>query len=124
MKTFLFCLLILSILSASCTKEVKYSKEHLLSLAQAGDPSVTVILPRSMAEGVNCSEYTDGCLSAHIVKVKGLELIAVEFESQEDAVFAAKKYRALYTHNWIFDDVTGEPILEKFVMEKLKAQKP
>lgn len=114
----------LSILSASCTKEVKYSKETLLAKAQAVDPTITVILPKSMAEGVTCAEYSEGCLSAHIVRVKNLDLIAVEFMSQGEAILAAKKFRGYYTHNWLLDDVTGEPVLEKFVTEHLEAKKP
>lgn len=126
MKTLLFPLIILSlsILSASCTKEVKYSKETLLSKAQAVDPTITVILPKSMAEGVTCAEYSEGCLSAHIVRVKNLDLIAVEFMSQGEAILAAKKFRGYYTHNWLLDDVAGEPVLEKFVTEHLEAKKP
>ncbi len=126
MKIILFPLILLSlsILSASCTKEVKYSKEALLDKAKAVDPSITVILPKSMAEGVTCSEYSEGCLSAHIVRIKNLDLIAVEFMSQGEAILAAKKFRGYYTHNWMLDDVTGEPVLEKFVTEHLEAKKP
>lgn len=126
MKIILFPLILLSlsILSASCTKEVKYSKEALLDKAQAVDPSITVILPKTMAEGVTCAEYSEGCLSAHIVRIKNLDLIAVEFMSQGEAILAAKKFRGYYTHNWMLDDVTGEPVLEKFVTEHLEAKKP
>ena len=117
-------LILLSILTASCTKEVKYTKEALLAKAQEADPSVTVILPKSISDGVQCSDYSEGCISAHIVKIKNLEMIAVEFEKESDAVFAAKKFRGYYVRNWLLDDVTGEPILEKFVVEKLEAKKP
>lgn len=126
MRTLLFplTLLALSILSASCTKELKYTKEQLLFKALKADPSVSIVLPKSMTEGVNCSDYSEGCLSAHIVKVKDLEFIGVEFMTEADAIFAAKKFRGYYTRNWLWDDVTGEPILEKFVTEHLEAKKP
>lgn len=114
----------LSILSASCTKQLKYTKEGLYAKATAADPTVTFVLPKSMQEGVSCSDYSEGCLSAHIVKVQGLELIAVEFMTEADAVFAAKKYRGYYVRNWLLDDVVGEPVLEKFATEKLEAKKP
>lgn len=116
--------ILLSILAASCTKEVKYTKEALLAKAQESDPTVTVILPRSITEGVQCSDYSEGCISAHIVKIKNLEMIAVEFNTESEAIFAAKKFRGYYSKNWLFDDVTGEPVLEKFVVEKLEAKKP
>ena len=111
-------------LTASCEKEEIYSKEVLLKLAQAADPSVSVILPRSMQEGVSCSDYPEGCLSAHIVRVKGLDMIAVEYANNKDAVYAAKKVRGFYIRNWLLDDVKGEPNLEKFVTEKLEAKMP
>jgi hypothetical protein len=123
-RLFPLILLSLSILSASCTKELKYTKEDLLAKAQAADPTVTVILPKSITEGVSCGEYTSGCLSAHIVRVQNLEFIAVEFLTEADALYAAKKFRGYYSRNWFFDDVTGEPLLEKFVSQSLEAKKP
>ena len=119
-----FFLFVILIVNLSCNKEEVYSKEALLKLAQAADPSVTLILPRSMTDGVHCTDYPEGCLSAHIVRVKQLDLIAVEFFSQKDAIYAAKKVRGYYLRNWLLDDVKGEPLLEKFVTEKLKAQVP
>lgn len=125
MRHFIFpTALYLSILSASCTKEVKYSKEALLKRAQAADPTVSFILPRSINDGISCSAYTDGCMSGHTVKVRNLELIAVEFGTEEQARYAARKIRGYYTKNWVFDDVTGEPILEEFVSRVLDAKKP
>ena len=114
----------MSILAASCTKEVKYTKEDLLAKAQAADSTVTYILPKSMTEGASCNNYSEGCISAHIVRVRELDLIAVEFTSEAYAILAAKKYRGYYLRNWMLDDVAGEPILEKFVTEKLEAKKP
>lgn len=108
----------------SCTKEVKYTKEQLYFKAHAADPTVTFIIPRSMTEGVSCSSYTEGCLSAHTVQVQKLDMIAVEFMTEEQAKFAAKKVRGYYVRNWLLDDVTGEPVLEKFVEEALEAKKP
>lgn len=121
---FLLFLTLLSILGASCTKEVKYSKEALLDMAQDADPSVTVVLPKNMAEGIHCSDYSEGCLAGHTVRVKNLDMIAVEFTTEAQAIYAAKKFRGYYLRNWFFDDVSGEPVLEKFVVEKLQAQKP
>jgi hypothetical protein len=44
--------------------------------------------------------------------------------TEAQAISAAKKFRGYYARNWLFDDVTGEPVLEKFVTEKLEAKKP
>jgi hypothetical protein len=120
MKSLAFLLLFFG-----CSKdEPKYTKDQLFDLSRAADSSTALVLPKSMSEGVNCSDYTDGCLSAHIVKVRSLELIAVEFQSTEQANYAAKKFRGYYVRNWLLDDVRGEPILEKFVEEHLEAKKP
>lgn len=125
MRQFIFPLpLILSILTASCTKEVKYTKEELLSKAMAADSSVQLILPKSINDGINCANYTEGCVSGHTVRVKNLELIAVEFQTEEQARYGAKKIRGYFSRNWVFDDVTGEPILEEFVSRVLDAKKP
>lgn len=129
MKTYLLPLFlgILSILSASCTKEVRYTKEEILALAQEADPSVKVIMSRvNEKDVVTCSnaDYPEGCQNVYVVAVKDLELLAVEFLTKEQAIYAAKKVRGYYLHNWLLDDVTGEPILEKFVEKELKAQKP
>ncbi|MFL5785288.1 MAG: hypothetical protein ACJ76H_11795 [Bacteriovoracaceae bacterium] len=125
MRAFIFPLLVvLSILAASCTKEVRYSKEELLKKAQAADPTVTIVLPRSMNEGISCSNYSEGCVSGHTVKLKNLDFIAVEFGTEAEAKYAAKKIRGYYVRNWVFDDVTGEPILEEFVSRVLDAKKP
>lgn len=121
---FAFFITTLSILCASCTKELRYTKEELYKIATRADPTVTFILPNSLTEGVNCADYSEGCHSAHIVSVQKLELIAVEFASETAAIYAAKKFKGFYVRNWMLDDVTGEPVLEKFVQEKLGAKKP
>jgi hypothetical protein len=126
MNTTLFPLiaLFLSILSASCTKEVGYTKESMIKLAQVGDPSASLILPKTMNDGVSCSDYSAGCMSAHIVRVKKLDFIMVEFKTKDQAIYAAKKFRGYYSNNWMLDDVTGEPLLENFVIKYLEAKKP
>jgi hypothetical protein len=122
MKSFLVILSFL--MFASCTKELKYTKEQLYDMAKAADASTTFILPRSMEEGVNCTDYPEGCVSAHTVQVQKLNFIGVEFLTEEQAKFAAKKVRGYYSRNWLFDDVSGEPTLEKFVVKSLEAKKP
>lgn len=51
-------------------------------------------------------------------------MIALEYATEAEAKKAAQKYRGYYTANWFFDDVAGEPLLEKFVQEHLDAKKP
>jgi hypothetical protein len=122
MKSFLIIFVIF--LFASCTKELKYSKEELYAKAKNADASTTFILPRTMTEGVSCGDYTEGCMSAHIVQVQKLDFIAVEFMTIDQAKLAAKKVRGYYVRNWLLDDVSGEPVLEKFAESALEAKKP
>lgn len=125
MNTFFYLIvpLSLAIIAASCTKEVKYSKEEVLAKAQAADSSVAVIIPK-IDEGVQCQTYEPPCLSGHLVSLRGIEFIALEYASEADALQAAKKVRGYYMANWMFDDVSGEPMLEKFVQDHLQAKKP
>lgn len=120
MKLQLFFILFLF----SCTKELKYTKEEMLAMAQKADASATFVLPKNMSEGIHCSDYPEGCVSGYTVKVQNLDFIAVEFMHEEQALYAAKKVRGYYLRNWLFDDVTGEPVLERFMTTSLEAKKP
>ena len=119
-----FFIIFVLFLFASCTKELKYSKEELFAKAKNADATTTFILPRTMTEGVSCGDYAEGCTSAHTVQVQKLDFIAVEFMNIDQAKFAEKKVRGYYVRNWLLDDVSGEPLLEKFVESALEAKKP
>jgi hypothetical protein len=114
---------ILFLFSCSKDKPITYTKDELFDLCRATDPACTVVLPRSMSEGVKCEDYSEGCLAAHKVKARDLEFIGVEFSNTEQAIRAAKRYHGYYIRNWLIDDVYGEPILERFVKEAFKAIK-
>ena len=119
-----FILILNIIFIASCTKELKYTKEQLYDKAKAADASTTFLMPKSISEGVHCTDYPEGCISGHTVQVSKLNFIGVEFGTEEQAKFAAKKVRGYYVRNWLLDDVTGEPTLEEFVVKSLEAKKP
>lgn len=114
----------LLVLLVACSKPQKWSKEKLLSMGLKKDASVSLVLPSKMTEGITCAEYGEGCVGAHIVSVQNIEMIAIEFVDEPAAMAAAKKFRGYYSRNWLFDDVTGEPILERFVTGALEAKKP
>ncbi len=109
----------------SCSKKlpVTYTKEELLDMCRAADPGCTLVLPRNLDEGVHCDDYSEGCHSGHLVKAKDLPFIAVEFFTPEDAYRSAQKIHGYYIRNWVFDDVKGEPQLERFVKETFKASR-
>lgn len=120
--------LVLSLLASfavGCSKEKEptYLKEELLALAPAeGIDKVDVVLARDINDAVPCGDYGDGCLSAHRFRTRDLNFIAVEFETPGQAENAAKKIYAWTARNWLLDDVDGEPLLERWAAEHLKAK--
>lgn len=120
-------ILVLSLLAGltvSCSKEKEptYLKEELLALAPLeGADKVDVVLARDINDAVPCADYGDGCLSAHRFRTRDLNFIAVEFETPGQAENAAKKIYAWTARNWLLDDVDGEPLLERWASEHLKA---
>ncbi len=111
--------------SVSCTKEKEptYLKEELVNLAPAeGTDKIETVLARDINDAVPCADYGEGCLSAHRFRTRGLNFIAVEFETPTQAERAAKKIYGWTARNWLLDDVDGEPLLERWASEHLKAK--
>jgi hypothetical protein len=115
--------LILSLLVFSCAKEKKFSRDEIILMGQDVEPSASAV-EAAGAEAPTCTQYSEGCKSLFYIDVHGVKLIAVEFAHESEALVAAKKFRGYYNRNWFFDDVTGEPRLERFVTTGLKAKKP
>ncbi len=72
------------LLAMGCTKkEVLVSKEQMFSQApKEGPDKVDIVLARDINDAVPCEDYGEGCLSAHRLKARELDFIAVEFSSQ------------------------------------------
>lgn len=115
------CLLLVFV---ACTKkEVLYTKEQMFGLApNEGTDKVEIVLARSINDAVPCSNYGEGCLSAHTLKTRGLGFIAVEFDGRATAEAAARRIHGYTFHNWLFDDVDGEPLLEDWVVTHFQAK--
>ena len=118
----IFCLLFIFLFLGCEDKPLTYNKEELYKLAREGDPNLKLVLPSNMNEVIPCSDYGEGCLSGHRIMAKDLEFIAIEFDTPKHAKKSAQGIRAWVSRNWLFDDVTGEPVLEVFVKETLKAE--
>jgi hypothetical protein len=116
--------LCLGLLLLSCSKkEVIYKKEQMFAMApHEGPDKIEIVLARSINDAVPCTNYGEGCLSAHTLKTRGLGFIAVEFESAAQAEASAQKIYGYTTHNWLFDDVDGEPELERWVSKYFKVK--
>lgn len=109
----------------ACSKEViNFSKVDIITLTKKIDENSKLIIPKDMESGVKCSDYGDACRGGYKARVLNLEMIFVEFDSAEAADAMAIKIDAYTARNWLFDDVTGEPVLERFVVKAFDAKRP
>lgn len=115
-----------TLLLFSCSQsheKMRMEKAVLEDKFKAADSSYKVILPKAIDQvSVSCATYFEGCVSAHIFQVQKLDFIALEYDTHDNAERAAKKLGGYALENWVFDDVTGEPVLEKILL-KVEAKK-
>ncbi len=125
-----FLLLLLG--SCSCSKEeVLLGPTEMWSKAVKFDPNIELVFVADTPEGrerrVLCSHYRkDGCVagSGKRIKVRLVELIVIQYENTKKACLAALEIGQWYAYNWVFDDVTNEPVLEDYVLKAFDAKKP
>ncbi len=126
----LFLIMTLLSISLSCTKSSPvYTDRELWWMAVEADPSVELVSISATNESkrVLCKNYEiQGCIvgSGRRIKVRLVELVSIAFETQEQAKKAALAYNQYYVRNWMFDEVTNEPVLESFVKQAFNAKKP
>lgn len=118
--------LILTLILISCSSKDKNLLEtDLWARAYKVEPGIVVVLPKELGqEVVVCSDYPKGCTRGRQIRVKNVAMNVVEFENEKLAQRAAIILKQYYHRNWIFDDVSGEPILEEFVKKAFNAVKP
>ena len=121
--------IVLMLLCLSCTKSSPvYNDRELWYMAEKQDITVELVSISTVNESrrVLCKNYEiEGCIpgSGRRIKVRLVELIAIAFETEEQAKKAALFYNQYYVRNWLFDEVTNEPVLESFVQQAFKAKK-
>lgn len=96
-------------------------------MAYAKDSSIELVIVNEPAKRILCENYrVKGCIkgSGKRIKVRLVDLIAIEFDTEENARAAALAYNQYYARNWFFDDVKGEPVLESFIKEVYNAKNP
>jgi hypothetical protein len=131
MQDLIKSLLLLSLIAlTSCkSEEMKVvdeymPKKEIYELAKKGDPALRFKIPNSINDTlVNCYKYQPNCKVGHIVFIKGLEVKALEYNDALSAYKACRRIRSYRIHNWVFDDVQNEPVLEWFVKKYLNAEK-
>lgn len=116
-------ILILLFLIFSCSKKNVYTKQQMIQITLAADKDAQLVMPKDFIGDIKCSDYGPGCLSGHTVKIKRLDLVIIEFDSEDNAKKSAKMLNAYYKFNWLFDDVQKEPVLAKFVQDAYGATK-
>jgi len=125
MKCVSLCLL-LSLILYSCNEEeikLNYSRDEMLGWARSADPTMQIKVGTIDKALVDCKDYKIRCRIGYMVVIKRLYMKALYYESQIDARESARRLKAYRSRNWVFDDVRGEPILERFVVDNLKAEK-
>lgn len=88
------------------------------------EPTLEFILPKDLASGIQCRDYPPGCLRGMQARLRRVLITAVEFKNEKAAKKAAFHINQFYAKNWVFDDVTGEPVLESFVKQAFGAIRP
>jgi len=117
-------------LSFACTKkEPVYTISEMFKMAKEADASFEeVFIPDTQNFRhlrVICDNYGEGCKgNGKRFKVKGVDILVIEFESESTARAEAQRINQWHARNWLFDDVTNEPILESYVTRAFKAVNP
>lgn len=128
MKIFLSFIFLVILTGCSCSKEEKtYSPTEMWFIAQKADPSIILVPITDPEKRILCENYpTDGCVigSGKRILVSKVELISIQYETAQQARAAAFKLDQWYAGNWMFDDVTNEPVLESFVQKVFDAKRP
>lgn len=130
MKALLMGMTLLISQSCSCSKEEPiYSPTEMWLIGIKADPSIElVMIPDSQPERrVLCENYPGpGCVvgSGKRILVSKVELLTIQYETAAQARAAAYKIDQWYAGNWLFDDVTNEPVLESFVQKVFQAKRP
>lgn len=94
--------------------------------AAAVDPKLRLMVPQISGEKrVVCDDYgpASGCLVVIYGEVRTLRFAIIKFQTQKQARKMAWAMKEWWFDDYVFDGVTGEPVLENFVKEVYKAKK-
>lgn len=113
----------------SCSEEKIYTPLEMFDMAYKFDNTIEEVRigVKEKDRQIDCSDYPEeGCLkgSPKRFKIRLVEMIVVQYMTTLDACRAAAKIGQWHARNWLFDDVTGEPVLEDFVKQVYKANRP
>ena len=128
MPKLLYLAILIFVSSCSCQKEEKtYSPTEMWGIAKDADPSIELVPITDPEKRVLCENYpAPGCIegSGKRILVSKVELLTIQYETVEQARNAAFQIDQWHAGNWLFDDVTNEPVLESFVQKVFDAKRP
>ncbi|MBF0297585.1 MAG: hypothetical protein HQK51_02630 [Oligoflexia bacterium] len=110
-------------LAFSCAKK-ELTHEKLWAMLIEKEPAAILIMPSQQFPIINCKDYGEGCTYGLTVNIRGIILILVRFQEEKHAKRAAIRLNGYYAHNWLFDNISNEPLLQDFVKEVYQAQAP
>ncbi len=135
--TTILCILFVSGCSCS-SEEKKWGAIELYKIAEKYDPNLSRYqMPPENSElykvkSVRCEKLPpEGCIG--IIRgdgngarftFKGLDFPVMRYDSTENACKAALEIGQWYSRDWIFDEVTDEPVLEDFIKKAYDAKRP
>jgi hypothetical protein len=121
-KIIVFFQVFLTLLLFSCSDNPTYSKFDIVSMIKNADENAAII--HQEYPGIDCSLYGDHCIDVYRATVNSYEIIFVQLDSLKEAKKLALQKDSFYLRNWLVDNVQKESPLEKFFLEKIKAEKP
>lgn len=124
MRGLIFSLFVFVSFCSCSNQKPNLDKNDMLAMLLEADPQLQIMVPESISKPlVYCHDYRPACITGYKVKIKNLEVVGLYYEDQEQARKSARAIRGYHLRNWAFDQVSGEPILERFFETRLKAQK-
>lgn len=141
----LLVLTIFCFMSACSKNEETWGETEMYYMAKEKEPDMELVFlqdsPENAPKRIRCPEEFrpgeeeikakfaypgEGCApgSGKRVKVRMVELILLKYEEKKFACRAAVEIKQWYSRNWLFDNVSGEPVLEDFVQVVFGAKKP
>lgn len=123
LSNFVFVIFYLLLFGCGEKKELSHAEFWEMAKEQAGASNFDVILPSEDFPPVDCTFYGEGCVYGMTIKVWGIVMYAIKFNTETDARRAAIKFDTYYTHNWIFDEMKREPVLVDFVVKVYGAKR-
>ena len=103
-------------------------KEKDFKDAKAKNPKFEPVLADGIGKGPMCDwvkKYDipkEECTGIMYIRVRKVEFLLVEFTTVKRARELAKRLNGFYRANFLFDEVRGEPVLESFMIDVVKAK--